>query len=77
LINRSYLYGESKLKDMQSLSTVDVIIDYLNAMEVDGETMEYIIGKVNMREQMLRQLIMSSPVKDTRVLFEERISSIG
>jgi hypothetical protein len=62
---------------MQSLSTVDVIIDYLNAMEVDGETMEYIIGKVNMREQMLRQLIMSSPVKDTRVLFEERISSIG
>jgi hypothetical protein len=62
---------------MQSLSTVDVIIDYLNAMEVNGETMEYIIGKVNMREQMLRQLIMSSPVKDTRVLFEERISSIG
>jgi hypothetical protein len=62
---------------MQSLSTVDVIIDYLNAMEVDGETMEYIIGKVNMREQMLRQLIMSSPVRDTRLLFEERISSIG
>ena len=62
---------------MQSLSTVDAVIDYLKAMDVDGETMEYIIGEVNMREQMLRQLIMSSPVRDTRLLFEERISSIG
>ena len=55
---------------------VDAVIQYLNAIEVDGETMEYIIEKVNMREQMLRQLIMSSPVKDTRELFEERISII-
>ena len=55
---------------------VDAVIQYLNAIEVDGETMEYIIEKVNMREQMLRQLIMSSPVKDTRELFEERISMI-
>ena len=62
---------------MQSLSTVDAVIYYLKAMDVDGDTMEYIIGEVNMREQMLRQLIMSSPVKDTRELFEERISSIG
>ena len=62
---------------MQSLSTVDAVIDYLKAMDVDGDTMEYIIGEVNMREQMLRQLIMSSPVRDTRLLFEERISSIG
>jgi hypothetical protein len=56
---------------------VDAVIQYLNSIEVDGETMEYIIEKVNMREQMLRQLIMSSPVRDTRLLFEERISSIG
>ena len=62
---------------MQSLSTVDAVIDYLKAMDVDGETMEYILGEIGMREQMLRQLIMSSPVKDTRELFEERISSIG
>ena len=55
---------------------VDAVIQYLNAIEVDGETMEYILEKVNMREQMLRQLIMSSPVKDTRELFEERISMI-
>ena len=62
---------------MQSLSTVDTVISYLVAMDVDGETMEYIIEEVGMKQQMLRQLIMSSPVKDTRELFEERISSIG
>jgi hypothetical protein len=62
---------------MQSLSTVDAVIDYLKAMDVDGDTMEYIIKEVGMKPQMLRQLIMSSPVKDTRELFEERISSIG
>jgi hypothetical protein len=62
---------------MQSLSTVDTVIAYLVAMDVDGDTMEYIIKEVGMKPQMLRQLIMSSPVKDTRELFEERISSIG
>ena len=62
------------VKDQNKVHSI--IADLLN-LELDGETMEYIIGKVNMREQMLRQLIMSSPVKDTRVLFEERISSIG
>ena len=56
---------------------VDAVIQYLNAIEVDGETMQYIIEKVHMKEQMLRQLIMSSPVRDTRLLFEERVSVIG
>jgi hypothetical protein len=46
-------------------------------MDVDGDTMEYIIKEVGMKEQMLRQLIMSSPVRSTRDLFEERVSSIG
>ena len=55
---------------------VDAVIQYLNGIEVDGETMEYIIEKVHMKEQMLRQLIMSSPVKDVRELFEERVSII-
>jgi hypothetical protein len=63
---------------IQDQHKAEVAIIYLNSIEdFDGETMEYIIGEVNMREQMLRQLIMSSPVKDVRLLFEERISSIG
>ena len=56
---------------------VDAVIQYLNGIEVDGETMEYIIEKVHMKEQMLRQLIMSSPVKDILELVDERISVIG
>ena len=62
---------------MESLSTVDAVITYLKAMDVDRDTMEYIIKEVGMKEQMLRQLIMSSPVRSTRDLFEERVSSIG
>ena len=62
---------------MQSLSTVDTVIAYLVAMDVDGETMEYIIEEVGMKPQMLRQLIMSSPAKDVIELFEERVSVIG
>jgi len=54
---------------------VDAVIQYLNAIEVDGETMEYIIGKVNMREQMLRQLIMSSPVREVQTLLEEKLEA--
>ena len=61
---------------MKDLNKVHQIVADLMNIEVDGETMEYIIGEVSMREQMLRQLIMSSPVKDTRELFEEKISLI-
>jgi hypothetical protein len=52
---------------------VDAVIQYLNAIEVDGETMEYIIEKVHMKEQMLRQLIMSSPLKEVQTLLEEKL----
>ena len=62
---------------MESLSTVDAVITYLKAMDVDGDTMEYIIKEVGLKPQMLRQLIMSSRVKDVRELFEEKVSVIG
>lgn len=65
------------MEKVLGMSKVDAVIQYLNSIEVDGETMEYIIRKVGMEEQMLRQLIMSSPVRTTRDLFEERVSLIG
>jgi hypothetical protein len=40
---------------------------------VDGETMQYILERVGMEDQMLRQLIMSSPESDTKDLLEEKI----
>ena len=65
------------MEKVLGMSKVEAVIQYLNSIEVDGETMEYIIRKVGMEEQMLRQLIMSSPVRATRELFEERVSLLG
>ena len=60
---------------MQSLSTVDTVITYLVAMDVDGDTMEYIIKEVGMKQQMLRQLIMSSPLNEVQTLLEEKLEA--
>ena len=65
------------METVLGITKVDAVIQYLNAIEVDGDTMEYIIKEVGMKEQMLRQLIMSSPVRATRELFEERVSLLG
>ena len=35
---------------------VEEIISMLRHMEIDGETMEYILDKVGMTDQMLKQL---------------------
>jgi len=48
------------------------IIYMLKDIDVDGETMQYILNKVGMEEQMLRQLIMSQPIEDVMYLVEER-----
>lgn len=65
------------MEKVLGMSKVEAVIQYLNSIEVDGETMEYIINEVGMKEQILRQLIMSSPVRATRELFEERVSLLG
>jgi hypothetical protein len=39
---------------------------------VDGETMQYILNKVGMQEQMLKQLVMSQPIEEVRYMIEER-----
>jgi len=52
---------------------VEEIISMLKHMDVDGETMQHIIEKVGMEEQMLRQLVMSSPYTDTSDLLEEKV----
>lgn len=65
------------MEKVLGISKVEAVIQYLNSIEVDGDTMEYIIKEVGMKEQMLRQLIMSSPVRATRELFEEKVSLVG
>jgi hypothetical protein len=52
---------------------VQEVIDILREIEVDGETMQYILERVGMTDQMLRQLIMSNPESDTKDILEEKI----
>ncbi len=50
---------------------VQDIINQLKLMEVDGETMQYILEQVGMDDQMHRQLIMSKPVATIDLLIEK------
>ena len=52
--------------------TVDTVIDLLIDIDCDGETMEFILHKVGMEYQMLRQLILSMPLEQVEYLLEER-----
>ena len=51
---------------------VEEIISMLRHIEVDGETMQYIIQKVGLEDQMLRQLLMISDSTYLNDLMEER-----
>ena len=51
---------------------VEDIIQKLIQLDVDGETMQYIIDQVGMTEQMLRQLVMNTPTSETIDLLEEK-----
>jgi hypothetical protein len=51
---------------------VEDIIQKLIQLDVDGETMQYIIDQVGMTDQMLRQLVMNNPTSETIDLLEEK-----
>ena len=66
-------------EDDYTLNRVESIIDTLKHLTwrgdcVDGETMEYILEKVGMTDQMLRQLVMSNPQSDTIDLLDEKMN---
>jgi hypothetical protein len=71
-----YLLGNNKdmNKSEYNEARVQNIIKMLNEMDVDGETMEYIINQVGMEQQMLRQLIMSSPIEWSVRLLNEKVN---
>jgi hypothetical protein len=65
-------------EDDYTLNRVELIIDTLKHLtakgdSVDGETMEYILERVGMTDQMLRQLVMNNPQSDTIDLLNEKI----
>jgi hypothetical protein len=53
--------------------TVEEVIEMLKHMEVDGETMEHILDQTGMKDQMLRQLIMTMPYEQIESLTREKI----
>jgi hypothetical protein len=64
-------------KAPQDNQVVQEIIAKLKSIDVDGETMEYIIEQVGMTDQMLRQLIMNNPHTDTTDILEEKTNLVN
>ena len=61
--------NQSQLSKEEKLST---IIELCNDIEIDGETMEYVLRAIGMEDQMLRQLVMKANSNDvTKLLFEK------
>ena len=48
--------GSQLMKDPTIKQKIEMVIKTLQDIEVDGETMQYILKKVGMDEQMLHQL---------------------
>ena len=59
-------------KIQENPQRVKLVIDVLKDIEVDGETMQYILSETGMEWQMLRQLIMTLPLEQVEYLIEER-----
>lgn len=60
------------IKMKENPGVVETITDMLNHIQVDGETMEYIIRQVGMEEQMLRQLLLKADTEMLNQLIEEK-----
>jgi hypothetical protein len=56
----------------QTHEFVKDIIAKLKVIDVDGETMQYILEQVGMDEQMHRQLVMKNDYKETKDLLREK-----
>ena len=55
-------------------SFVDSIIEMLKFLQVDGETMEFILKEVGQDDQMLNQLVMGANDEKLKLILEERES---
>ena len=51
---------------------IDTVIDLLIDINCDGETMQFILEKVGIEYQMLRQLMMTMPIEQVEYLLAER-----
>lgn len=64
-----------QLNKEEKLST---IIELCNEIDIDGETLEYIIRAIGMETQMLRQLIMTASMSSVQELvYEKTLLELG
>ena len=61
------------MKGEIKMGAVNRAIEDFKRVDIDGETMQYIIEKLGMDDQILRQLILSNPQSDTIDLLNEHI----
>jgi len=52
---------------------VETIIDMLKHMDVDGETMQYILKETGMDYQMLKQLMLTSNIIHVKDFYREAL----
>jgi len=64
-------------KSEHNQDRIDYIIQMLSEMDVDGETMQYILKQTGMEWQMLRQLMLTMPIEQVEYLMEERADLYG
>ena len=57
----------------QRYEAINTVISTLQSIDVDGETMEFIIWKLGMEDQMLRQLYLKASDYDVMMLMDERV----
>ena len=60
------------MEDVFKFNVVKEVIAKLQAIDVDGETMQYILKRVGMEDQMLRQLVLTQPFDNVEYVWEER-----
>lgn len=68
--NQTFLMSQNNA----NATAVNTAIDLLKSVNIDGETMEYILEELGMTDQMLRQLIIGNPESDTKDILDEKIS---
>ena len=54
------IYETEQMSNRVDREMILKVIDLLRIIEVDGETMQYILNKVGMEDQMLKQLISTA-----------------
>ena len=55
------------------MGAVNRAIEDFKRIDIDGETMQYIIEKLGMDNQILRQLVMTKPKSQTEELLNEKM----